>query len=101
MFSRWLPVGNVRQTSLPGILTGEKFAQIASELREEFGARARPCRPDPCSPDCSPSCQPQNNCRPADNCLPNYHCGPCPPKDKNCKPVMNCDPNKCRPDKNR
>ncbi|MEU4224868.1 radical SAM/SPASM domain-containing protein [Nonomuraea sp. NPDC026600] len=97
VFSRWLPAGNVRQASLPDILIGEKFAQIASELQEEFGARARPCRPDPCSPDCSPSCKPQNNCRPANNCGPNYTCGPCAPKDQNCKPVMNCNPNKCRP----
>ncbi|WP_204013693.1 radical SAM/SPASM domain-containing protein, partial [Sphaerimonospora thailandensis] len=98
VFSRWLPVGNVRQTPLADILKGEAFAQITGQLQEEFQVRmARPCRPDPCSPDCSPSCKPANNCRPANNCAPNYSCGPCAPKDRNCNPVMSCSPNKCRP----
>ncbi|WP_157548315.1 radical SAM protein [Nonomuraea candida] len=104
VFSRWLPAGNVRRTSLFGILAGEKFTQITNELQAEFRLRQRgackpnqPCRPDPCSPDCSPSCAPQRNCRPANNCQPNYVCGPCAPKDQNCNPVRNCQPNKCRP----
>jgi MoaA/NifB/PqqE/SkfB family radical SAM enzyme len=101
VFSRWLPAGNVRETSLAAILTSQRFARIAGELRKEFETRAckpnQPCRPDPCSPDCSPSCKPQNNCRPANNCAPNYTCGPCAPKDQNCAPVRNCNPNKCRP----
>jgi len=98
VFSRWLPAGNVQQTSLAEILGSEAFAQITGELREEFGRR-KPCNPDPCSPDCSPSCRPQSNCRPSSNCAPNYSCGPCAPKDRNCNPVMSCNPNKCRPTK--
>ncbi|MDF5751282.1 radical SAM protein [Spongiactinospora sp. TRM90649] len=102
VFSRWLPVGNVHRSSLPAILMGETFTQVVSDLRREFGERlagshSKPCRPDPCSPDCSPSCQPQRNCRPAGNCAPNYSCGPCAPKDQNCNPLRNCNPNKCRP----
>ncbi|MFC7586922.1 SPASM domain-containing protein [Nonomuraea antimicrobica] len=102
VFSRWLPVGNVLDAPLADILTGGTFERITGELRREFDARAvckpnQPCRPDPCSPDCSPSCQPARNCRPANNCAPNYTFGPCAPKDQNCNPVRNCNPNKCRP----
>ncbi|MER6826586.1 radical SAM protein [Streptosporangium sp. NPDC000563] len=98
VFSRWLPAGNVQEASLAKILTSEAFAQITDELQREFGQR-KPCNPDPCSPDCSPSCRPQSNCRPSSNCAPNYSCGPCAPKDRNCNPVMSCNPNKCRPTK--
>ncbi|WP_329425418.1 SPASM domain-containing protein [Streptosporangium sp. NBC_01495] len=96
VFSRWLPAGNVQETPLADILTSEAFARITGELREAFGRR-KPCNPDPCSPDCSPSCRPASNCRPSNNCAPNYSCGPCAPKDQNCNPVMSCNPNKCRP----
>lgn len=100
VFSRWLPAGNVREKPLMEILTSETFVRITGELREEFGERmAKPCGPDPCSPDCSPSCKPAGNCRPFGNCAPNYLCGPCAPKDRNCNPVMSCNPNKCRPEK--
>ncbi|RBQ17925.1 radical SAM protein [Spongiactinospora rosea] len=102
VFARWLPAGDVHRSSLPAILVSETFGQIMSDLRREFGERPacspkKPCRPDPCSPDCSPSCRPQRNCRPTDNCAPNYACGPCAPKDQNCNPVRNCNPNKCHP----
>lgn len=79
VFSRWLPVGNVRNQSLAEIVTGDQCQGVRNELAEHFEqvpiAKCEPKWCDPydagCHPECNPSCSPQCNptkCRP--NCLP-------------------------------
>jgi MoaA/NifB/PqqE/SkfB family radical SAM enzyme len=76
VFSRWLPVGNVRMTSLPAIVAGQQITSVRQELTTVFAGRQAPCVPnmcDPqCGPSCSPACQPQNNCVPVGACAPDY-----------------------------
>ncbi|ROO62697.1 4Fe-4S single cluster protein [Micromonospora sp. Llam0] len=77
VFSRWLPVGNVREANLASILTGQGTAQVRAELRSAFGKRPKPCGPQcapaRCQPTCSPSCSPScNPCAPAKRCWPYY-----------------------------
>lgn len=110
VFSRWLPVGNVLETSLTEILGGEQLAATRADLTGAFatraearvtagephtGARAAECVPH-CSPDdicepspCGPLCGPLT--RPdvvatipagADKCVP----------DGGCRPSTGCDP---------
>lgn len=90
VFSRWLPVGNVRQTRLADIAAGQALADTMTGLREVFEPD-RPCVPkmcDPqCGPNCSPTCNPQS-CKPI--CRPQYN-------KPSCSPSRNCNPNKCRP----
>jgi MoaA/NifB/PqqE/SkfB family radical SAM enzyme len=75
VFSRWLPVGNVREESLVDILTGPRMTQTASLLATEFARRPlNPCVPNMCDPQCGPSCSPA--CRPAGNCTPTGACAP-------------------------
>ncbi|SES39626.1 radical SAM/SPASM domain-containing protein [Lentzea albida] len=75
VFSRWLPVGNVREESLVDILTGPRMTQTASALAREFARRPlNPCVPNMCDPQCGPSCSPA--CRPAGNCTPSGACAP-------------------------
>jgi len=78
VFSRWLPVGDVRESSLADIVAGERFqdarAELASQFRRAPDAACDPkcepytagCHPE-CNPSCSPRCDPVS-CRP--NCLP-------------------------------
>ncbi|WP_228646459.1 radical SAM protein [Microtetraspora sp. AC03309] len=103
VFSRWLPVGNVREMSLADIATSETFARVIGDLRGQFTTTMGECAPKTCnpkcSPSCSPSCKPANNCGPSGNCAPKYSCGPCAPKDRVCNPGLNCVPNKCGPDR--
>lgn len=78
VFSRWLPVGNVREESLAKILTGDRYQRISAELARRFdlkpGSACDPrCEPYTagCHPECGPSCSPRCDpiaCRP--NCLP-------------------------------
>ncbi|GIL28950.1 radical SAM protein [Actinocatenispora comari] len=76
VFSRWLPVGNVRTAPLADILTGPGVAGVRGELAERFGSRQTPCVPNMCNPQCGPSCSPACNptgtCRPAGGCTPIY-----------------------------
>ncbi|MDT7786687.1 MAG: hypothetical protein QOF58_5106 [Pseudonocardiales bacterium] len=72
VFSRWLPVGNVREESLADILAGSRMTETASMLETEFAQR--PCVPNMCDPQCGPSCSPA--CRPAGNCTPTGACAP-------------------------
>jgi MoaA/NifB/PqqE/SkfB family radical SAM enzyme len=100
VFSRWLPMGNVHETSLAKILTSEQYTTITGELREAFDGRAT-CAPEQCTPKCGPSCgpacQPQYRtpCRPRQGCSPSY--GSCNPDKRLCNPDRNCKPNQCRP----
>ncbi len=75
VFTRWLPVGNVREQSLSTILNSDRMATVVGELQAEF-TEASTCVPkmcDPqCGPSCSPACQPKGDCTPAGNCAPNY-----------------------------
>ncbi|WP_461032714.1 radical SAM protein [Streptomyces mayteni] len=100
VFSRWLPVGNVRSESLGEVWSGAAMTATATDLAARF-AELRPCVPEMCNPQCGPSCSPacapRQNCRPTNTCAPNYTCGPCVPKDQACGPDRNCRPNTCRP----
>lgn len=76
VFSRWLPVGNVRQTALSDILTGPEMESATGYLRANFVPVETPCVPkmcDPqCGPSCSPACRPRGDCRPVGGCVPVY-----------------------------
>ncbi|MFC4015445.1 radical SAM/SPASM domain-containing protein [Nonomuraea purpurea] len=102
VFSRWLPMGNVRETSFADILVSRRFAEITGQLRETFEVRAK-CAPDECNPKCGPSCgpacQPQYRtpCNPRKGCSPSY--GSCNPDKRLCDPDRSCKPNQCRPKK--
>lgn len=81
VFSRWLPVGNVRDESLAEILAGPAITATRSTLERHFAARPTmgkdPCDPQ-CGPNCSPACNPQcwptgsGPCGPKGGCQPNY-----------------------------
>jgi MoaA/NifB/PqqE/SkfB family radical SAM enzyme len=79
VFSRWLPVGNVRWQPLASILAGQPIAEVRSRLAKYFDPIGLPCVPqmcDPqCGPRCSPACNPQGSgqpCAPRGGCRPNY-----------------------------
>lgn len=81
VFARWMPLGNVRTTSLSEILSGELMASARSALALSSSEAESICDPrccpnnmcDPqCSPSCSPSCSPAGNCVPKGNCAPKY-----------------------------
>lgn len=82
VFSRWLPVGNVRTASLADILAGEPVRDVRRRLTANFAARKAPCVPDMCNPQCGPSCGPAckpscwptgtGPCSPNGGCVPNY-----------------------------
>lgn len=81
VFSRWLPVGNVRHDALADILTGPRMVTTTATLREHFSSdspeMAKPCDPQ-CGPNCSPACNPScwptgaGPCGPKGGCQPNY-----------------------------
>jgi MoaA/NifB/PqqE/SkfB family radical SAM enzyme len=97
VFSRWLPVGNLRTASLPEILAGRPVAEVRRQLTDHFAGRAgdevwdRDCRPtcDPCGPRCAPGCHPNKGCQPS--CQPT-----CSPR---CSPTAGppCKPRECWP----
>lgn len=79
VFARWMPLGNVRTTSLAEIVAGPAVSRAQARLASDVPTAS--CDPrccpstmcDPqCSPSCSPSCRPAGNCRPVGNCAPNY-----------------------------
>ncbi len=94
VFSRWLPLGNVREQELAAILDGSAAHRVRAELAQAFAGRepvtgpgARECPPtcNPCQPRCEPGCQPYC-CNPA----------PCQPKcSPSCSPT--CGPTLCQP----
>ncbi|WP_246018657.1 SPASM domain-containing protein [Saccharothrix australiensis] len=73
VFSRWLPVGNVRVDPLVEILNGPAMPATTAALAEQF-AHVSPCVPNMCDPQCGPSCSPA--CSPANNCTPKGKCVP-------------------------
>jgi MoaA/NifB/PqqE/SkfB family radical SAM enzyme len=79
VFSRWLPVGNVRTSPLAEVVAGQPVADVRSQLLEHFQPLEMPCVPkmcDPqCGPNCGPACNPQGTrqpCSPRGGCRPNY-----------------------------
>ncbi|MCP3800356.1 radical SAM protein [Allokutzneria sp. A3M-2-11 16] len=79
VFSRWMPVGNVRTAPLAEILAGPAMVSTTAQLEEHFGPvmSPRPCDPQ-CGPNCSPACLPScwptgtGPCGPKRGCQPNY-----------------------------
>lgn len=83
VFSRWLPVGNVRRDALVEILSGPRMLETAATLSQHFSSRPHmgeqetPCDPQ-CGPNCSPACNPScwptgaGPCGPKGGCQPNY-----------------------------
>lgn len=74
VFTRWLPVGNIREASLRSIMQSRNLIQTREDLVSSFKLRQGDCRPT-CGPNCSP-------------CFPES-CGPCTPI---------CTPRDCTPD---
>lgn len=82
VFSRWLPVGNVRTESLREIINGPRLDDVRAELTAHFAPIEMPCVPGMCNPQCGPSCSPACNpscwptgtgpCTPNGGCVPNY-----------------------------
>ncbi|MBI1759689.1 MAG: radical SAM protein [Actinobacteria bacterium] len=87
VFSRWLPLGNVREDPVAEIATGEAAERTRTTLAGVFVARhpqppEAPCVPRMCNPQCGPSCGPACNpscwptgagpCAPKGGCVPNY-----------------------------
>ena len=116
VFSRWLPVGNARETSLAEIRSSMALASVRADLIREFRLR-RPEEddPDPCDPDggdggggdeCTPTTGP---CSPdTPDCTPTTEplCQPvttpvCDPDAPECSPLLEgCDPDRegCAPE---
>ena len=120
VFSRWLPVGNVREQSLAEVLSSATVADTRGSLLEAFrqrqakaGETCNPCGPGDggCSPNCGPNWysheagslqeafrQRQTNeptaCKPGicapNTCQPSIHCSP--------RPVSANAPTACNPD---
>jgi MoaA/NifB/PqqE/SkfB family radical SAM enzyme len=95
IFARWLPVGNVHESSLSEIINGAIFATTRTQLKCHFAKRQ--CGPDrrECGPD-RPKCAPESRCDPSlsecqPHCPPGYHCGPKCTPDK-CGPGYYCAP---------
>ncbi|MGI5530118.1 radical SAM/SPASM domain-containing protein [Streptomyces syringium] len=76
VFSTWMGVGNVREDSLPSILSGPALSEAVDSFREVWGwgkdkdkdgggGQSKPCGPD-CVPKnpCDPRCEPADACRP-------------------------------------
>jgi len=80
VFSRWMPVGNVRRESLAEIVNGSEMASATAALQpqlERLPSMAKPCDPV-CGPNCGPACNPScwptgaGPCGPKGGCQPNY-----------------------------
>ncbi|MGH3905498.1 MAG: radical SAM protein [Pseudonocardiaceae bacterium] len=81
VFARWLPVGNINESSLREIVDGANLATTRMRLNQNFAKRK--CGPesrcDPSKSDCRPSCPPGYHCGPKcipDQCWPGYYCAP-------------------------
>ncbi|GAB3686571.1 radical SAM protein [Saccharopolyspora tripterygii] len=78
VFSRWLPVGNVRERALADILAGPRMAETGATLRTHFATRPLSACDPQCGPNCGPACNPScwptgaGPCGPNGGCQPNY-----------------------------
>lgn len=78
VFSRWMPVGNVRERPLADILAGPRAGEVGETLRAAFAGRPRSACDPQCGPNCGPACNPQcwptgsGPCGPNGGCMPNY-----------------------------
>src|SRR5712691_3636805 len=79
IMSRWMGMGNVRETSLAHILDGSEAAAVNEELRRAFAAR---CESNRHSRSCNPDRNPYRLS--GETCFPNG-CTPCIPYQ--CKPL--------------
>lgn len=90
VFARWMPVGNVRWSTLADILSSSEMASATATLADRFPPPVTPCVPRMCDPQCGPNCGPACNpscwphgtgpCGPKGGCVPNY--GTCGPDDE-------------------
>lgn len=88
VFARWLPAGNVHESSLYEIVDGAIFTTTRRQLQHNFSKSQRGHGKQKCAPEsrCEPS---QSDCKP--HCPPGYHCGPkCTPE--RCWPGYYCAP---------
>jgi MoaA/NifB/PqqE/SkfB family radical SAM enzyme len=110
VMSRWLPVGNVKETSLGELSASSELVATRMALTRAFAIRQAE-RDEECYPaECEPTRKEQNReCRPAE-CEPLEVCGPnrgqrcepphpCPPGGGRCPcpPFTPCDPTLCEP----
>lgn len=78
VFSRWMPVGNVRERALADILAGPRAGEVGETLRTAFAGRPRSACDPQCGPNCGPACNPScwptgaGPCGPNGGCMPNY-----------------------------
>lgn len=78
VFSRWLPVGNVRHLELAEIITGQAMTAATATLERYFASRPQLAKTYPCDPQCGPACNPScwptgaGPCGPKGGCQPNY-----------------------------
>jgi len=96
VFSRWLPIGNVREATLAGILDSAQVAETRASLLTAFEERqeqvAGMCKPnEPCNP-CTPNCGPSWEGWQGGRNVRNATCNPCVPSS--CEPhcVPHLDP---------
>ena len=90
VFARWMPVGNVQQSTLIEILNSPAMTTATAMLDSHFPVPETPCVPRMCDPQCGPNCGPACNpscwphgtgpCGPKGGCVPNY--GTCGPDDE-------------------
>ncbi|WP_345353655.1 radical SAM protein [Actinoallomurus liliacearum] len=89
VMARWLPVGNVRDSTLRDIVTGPSMVSVTEYLDAHFAPTEAPCVPKMCNPQCgpscSPACRPKGDCRPAGGCVPSYDSPPTRPP-RPCRP---------------
>lgn len=78
VFSRWMPVGNVRERPLADILAGPRAGEVDETLRAAFAGRPRSACDPQCGPNCGPACNPScwphgtGPCGPNGGCMPKY-----------------------------
>lgn len=78
VFSRWMPVGNIRERTLVDIITGPDMARVQRQLARHFADGPRSACDPQCGPSCGPACNPScwptgaGPCSPKGGCQPNY-----------------------------
>ena len=72
VFARWLPIGNVLESTLCSLVTSQRLTATRAKLRDSFACRVNCAQPDDhalgeqAMSQCSPyqQCNPQGNCNP-------------------------------------